>query len=338
LKTLPHLNAELINIGKSPTADVYAQIEEDLLAASAVLPKQYSNAADVGRVTKGAAWGLLAKARLYQQQWLGVLTAIDSVEEGGLYQLEELYTDNFNSTAQNNQESIFEIQHLSGQTPKLGSHLNQWFGAPDNNGYYFNVPVQNFVAEFESNSNGVPDPRLDYTVGRSGQPWINPGAFDPTWSPTGYLQKKHLQSLVEEPVVGDAGINYVYLRYADVLLMKAEALNELNRVGEAIVPLNAVRKRARESYLFDLNLPGAGTIPVGLLADVVATNQTSVRDAIRHERRVELGFEFHRYFDLMRYGQQAAEVALTNTNFNYTNNRYFLIPQSEIDTNTAIDE
>lgn len=338
LKVLPPLNSELINIGKSSVPAIYAQIENDLVSAKEVLAKEYTTSGDVGRATKGAAWGLLAKARLYQGEWQDALTAIDSLDAIGIYNLEFRYTDNFNTATQNNNESIFEIQHLSQQTPKLGSHLNQWFGAPDNNGYYFNVPVQNFVDEFEVTNEGITDPRLDYTIGREGQPWINPGAFDPTWSPTGYLQKKHLQSLSEEPIVGDAGLNYVYMRYADVLLMKAECLNELSRTAEALVPLNAVRKRARESYLYDLNLAGAGSIPSNLLTDVVSINQSVVRTAIRHERRVELGFEFHRFFDLMRYGQAEAELALGNTNFTYASHRYFLIPQSELDTNTALTE
>lgn len=335
LKVQPPLNSDLINVGKSAVPAIYAQIEQDLLEAAAGLP---SPNASSGRATKGSAWGLLAKVRLYQSNWEGTLTAIDSLDNAGNYSLEPIYKDNFQAATQNNAESVFEIQHLSGQIPKLGSHLNQWFGSPDNNGYYFNVPVEDFVDEFEVTGESVVDPRLDYTVGREGQTWINGEAFSPLWSPTGFLQKKHAQPLAEAPIVGDASLNYVYLRYADILLMKAEALNELNRPGDAVVPLNAVRKRARESYLFDLDLPGAGAVPAGLLPDVVAGSQSVVRNAIRHERRVELGFEFHRFFDLMRYGQAAAEAALSDTDFDYNLNRYFLIPQSEVDTNTAINE
>jgi hypothetical protein len=198
------------------------------------------------------------------------------------------------------------------------------------------VPLQNFVDAFEVTAAGDPDPRLDYTVGRDGKKWINGEDFDPAWSPTGYLQKKHVQPLKEEPIIGDASLNYVYLRYADVVLMKAEALNELNMTVEALVPLNAIRKRARESYLYDEGLPGFGSIPVDLLPDIVSTNQQTVRDAIRQERRVELGFEFHRFFDLMRYGQSAAEDALSATGFIYEQHHYFLIPQSELDTNPLI--
>ena len=82
---------------------------------------------------------------------------------------------------------------------------------------------------------------------------------------------------------------------------------------------------------------GFGVIPAGLLPDAVDGGQAVNRDVIRHERRVELGFEFHRYFDLARYGKVAAEAALGSTGFTYSK-RYFLIPQSELDTNPAITQ
>ncbi|HYG40452.1 MAG TPA: RagB/SusD family nutrient uptake outer membrane protein [Cytophagales bacterium] len=339
LKLNPPLTNAEINVAKSPVASIYAQIEKDLQEAAQVLETTFEGT-DLGRATKGAAYGLLAKASLYQQKWDETLVAITSLEALGLYALENSYKNNFMDSTQNNQESIFEIQHLKGQIPKLGNSLNQWFAPVSENGYYFNVPVQDFVDEFEKTAGEISDPRLDYTVGREGQKWLNGEDFNPGWSPTGYLQKKHLQPLREVPrgLKGDGDLNYVYLRYSDILLMKAEALNELNRPGEALIPLNAVRKRARESYLYDPDLTGFGAIPEGLLPDVTTTDQGILREAIRHERRVELGFEFHRYFDLMRYGKQAAEAALAGTGFVYEQNRYFLIPQSEIDTNPAISE
>lgn len=335
LKLLPPLSLAEINVPKSPVAAIYDQIEKDLNQAITVLETTYTGA-DVGRATKGAAWGLLTKTFLYQQKWDDALTAIAAVDALGMYSLEAVYKNNFIDSTQNNTESLFEIQHLSGQVPKLGSHLNQYFAPNTTNGYFFNVPLQNFVNEFEQTAAGIPDPRLDYTVGRAGQKWINGENFDPAWSPTGYLQKKHTQPLKEEPIIGDASLNYVYLRYADILLMKAEALNEMNRVSEVLMPLNAVRKRARESYLYDQGLAGFGVVPMDMLPDVISSNQQTLRDAIRHERRVELGFEFHRFFDLMRYGQAAAEAALTGTGFTYAEKRYFLIPQSELDTNPSI--
>lgn len=334
LKLNPPLNQDEINKPLASVEAIYDQIEKDLEEAAAVLNDSYTGA-DTGRATRGAAYGMLAKVHLYQQEWTETLDAIASLEALGLYSLQEVYKNNFIDSTQNNTESIFEIQHLSGQSPKLGSHLNQWLGPFKYNGYGFDAPTQDFVDEFEETETGVVDPRLDYTVGREGQPWIDGTPFDPAQSSTGYLQRKHEQPKNEEPVIGDASLNYVYLRYADILLMKAEALNESGQTSDALIPLNAVRKRARESYLFDVDLPGFGVVPDGLLPDISGTQQ-EVAEAIRHERRVELGFEFHRYFDLMRYGKEIAENALEGTGFNYENNRYFLIPQSEMDTNPSI--
>jgi hypothetical protein len=116
--------------------------------------------------------------------------------------------------------------------------------------------------------------------------------------------------------------------------MLSEALNEQGKTGEAETYLNMIRKRARESYIYDSNLPGYGTIPGGLLPDITGSSQSSLRDAIRHERRVELGFEFHRYFDIIRYGESYANDALSDkVNFNYATYKHFPIPQSELSTN-----
>jgi hypothetical protein len=337
LKLSPPLNASELYKPKVSVSTIYDQIEKDLIEATAVLETAYTGA-NIGRATKGAAWGMLAKAYLYREKWTEALNAVEEVEAIGLYELMPVYKNNFLDSTQNNIESIFEIQHLAEQSPLLGSYMNQHFSPVVYNGYVVNVPTENFIEEFEVTAADIIDPRLDYTVGREGQSWVNGEAFDPAWSPTtGYLQKKHIQPLREGPVNNDGALNYVYLRYADILLLKAEALNELSRTDEALAPLNAVRTRARESYLYDMDLPDAGAIPADLLPDVTSNDQQIVRMAIRHERRVELGFEFHRFFDLMRYGKPVAEAALEETGFTYDKNRYFLIPQSELDTNPAID-
>lgn len=336
LKTQPAFAADDLHVSVSTVADIYAQIEQDLTDASTVLPSSYS--AEMGRATKGAALGLYAKALLFQEKWQASLDAVAGVEQLG-YALEPLFRENFEVTNENNIEAVFEIQHLTGQAPFLGSNLNQWFSPIVENGYFFNAPTQNFVDEFEVTLAGFVDPRLDYTVGRDGEKWVNGEDFLTEWSPaTGFLQRKHVQPLSEigTGTKGDGDLNYTFMRYAEVLLIKAEALNELSRGAEALFPLNELRKRARESYLNDDKLPGFGVIPTDLLPDITVTTQNSLRDAIRHERRVELGFEFHRFYDLMRYGATVAEAALSDTNFNYATHRYFPIPQSEVDTNNSI--
>lgn len=337
IKTMPPLSENEIYISKSDVEDVYAQIEQDLLEAKDGLLKSVPGS-DAGRATKGAAWGLLAKNYLFQEKWEEALEAADSVIAQGIYSLELVYKNNFIDSTQNNNESVFEIQHANNGLG-LGSYMSQFFTPFDLAGYGADVPTEDFVEEFESATDpAIRDPRLRYTLIMPGDEWLNGEAYDPAWSLTGYVQKKHAQPLSIGPVNSDGALNYVYMRYADVLLMRAEALNELGRTAEALVPLNEVRRRARESYLNDEDLPGFGAVPAGLLPDVVSTDQEDVREAIRHERRVELGFEFHRFFDLMRYGSTVAEEALEDTNFDYTQNRYFPTPQSEIDTNPNINK
>lgn len=332
LRLTPALNVNDLSIPLSTVNVVYSQIEQDLSDAAASLAINYP-ATELGRATKGAALGLLSKVYLFQEKWQLSLTKANELDGLG-YALSSIYRNNFDVAHENNIESIFEIQHLDNQIPATGSFLNQYFSPNVLNGYFFNAPTQNFVNEFEKTAQQVIDPRFDYTVARAGNKWVDGQDFMAQWSPaTGYLDKKQSQTVTVIPI-GDAGLNYVFMRYAEILLIKAEALNELNRGNEAITPLNAIRKRARESYLYDTALAGFGIVPVKLLPDVTYTNQSAMRDAIRHERRVELGLEFHRFYDVLRYGKGYAEQALQN--FNYEKNRYFPIPQSERDTNSKI--
>ena len=321
----------------TPADEVWSKvIIPDLQEAASLLPETFTGS-KLGQATSIAAYALLAKAYLFTGQWAQSEDAARRVVNSGFHQLARIYKDNFTAATKDNSEVIFAVRHLSGQDPMLGNRLNQWFAPRAQNGYGFNVPTQDFVDEFEKTSEGIYDPRLDYTVGREGQPWLDEGVtFDPEWSPTGYLQKKYLQPLSEIPkeTKADGELHYIFLRYGEVILMLAEALNEQGSTGEAEQYLNMVRTRARESYLFDSNLPGYGTIPEGLLPDITGSSQSSLRDAIRHERRVELGFEFNRYFDIIRYGESYANEAFSDKeNFNYSTYKHFPIPQSELNTN-----
>jgi hypothetical protein len=334
------LNADQLQIAQSPAKGIYESvIEPDLKDAMTKLPASYSGT-NVGRATSGAAMALLAKAYLFQGKWDSAMTMAGNLIGTNLYHLMPVYKQNFSADFKNNSESVFEVQMLSGQSPGTGNSLNQWFAPAVEAGYFFDAPTQGFVDEFEKTAGGVYDPRLDYTVGRDSMPWFNGETFSKDWSPTtGYLTRKHQQPFSEIPIniKGDASIDYVAIRYADVLLWYAEALNELGRSTDALVPLNQVRKRARESYLNDDSLPGFGTIPIGLLPDVSYTAISDLRGAIQHERRVELGFEFHRYFDVIRWGEAYATQAMSNSpGFIYTNNKHFPIPQNERDTDKAL--
>jgi hypothetical protein len=329
LKLLPQLTQENIHVPLSEVSVIYVQMEKDLSDAAAVLPVSYGST-DVGRVTRGAALAMLGKVNLYQQKWAAAIGYFQQVDALGIYSLLPDYADNFKLAYENSSESIFEIQHLTEQNPFTGNALNQWLAPATEGGYYFDAPTQSLVDAFEKSTTDEVDPRLDVSVGRDGQPWLNGELFSATWSPTGYLTKKNQQPLseVSSSLKGDGDLNYIYLRYADVLLMKAEAFNENNNADSAKANLNKVRQRARASY--------NGTPPADLLADITTADQNQLRTAIQKERRVELAQEFHRYFDLMRWGKAVAEAAL-GTDFNYETKRYFPIPQAEIDANQAIN-
>ncbi len=127
-------------------------------------------------------------------------------------------------------------------------------------------------------------------------------------------------STVSQPADGD--INYTAIRFAEVLLWEAEALNELGRVADAQVPLERVRARSRAQ----------AADPATALPAVTTTDQQQMREAIRHERQVELGFELHRFFDLVRWGI-AADVL---PGFQESKHELFPLPQTEIDLNPAL--
>jgi len=329
--------AEELQRAATPVAKVWSDvIIPDLTEAAALLPETFTGK-DLGRATSIAAYAFLAKAYLFTEQWSLSEEAAMSVVNSGLHQLALVYKDNFTYATRDNPEVIFAVRHLAEQDPGLGNGMNSWFAPRAQNGYGFNAPTQNFVDEFETTTEGVYDPRLDYTIGREGQVWLDSNIFfNPDWSPTGYLQKKYIQPLAEVPKESkDQGqLHYIFLRYSDVILMLAEALNEQGKTAEAGQYVNMVRTRARESFLYDSSLPGYGTIPDDLLPDITGSSQSSLRDAIRHERRVELGFEFHRYFDIIRYGESYANDAFSDKeNFTYSKYQHFPIPQSELNTN-----
>ncbi len=321
LKLQPQNNQTAIYVPLSEVTDIYTQIEKDLNDAIAVLPVSY-NAEDKGRATRGAAYALLAKAQLYQRKWSDCLGSINELEKTGLYSLASDYSTLFQSGNENSPEVLFAIRHLNDQNPGLGNILNVWFApaTAEEGGYYFNAPTGGYVSAFdEKTTTGQDDPRLDASIGRDGKPWLNGETFSASWSPTGYLVKKHDQPLSEVAAgrKGDGYLAYIYLRYADILLMKAEAMNESGNLEGAASAINQVRSRAQ-------------------LGTVNATGQGGMRIAIQKERRRELGFEFHRFFDLMRWGKEVATDAL-GPNFKWTEPRYYFpLPQAELDANTAI--
>ena len=316
LKLAPQNTTEAIYVGLSEVSAVYAQIEKDLKDATDVLPVSYDM--DHGRITKGAAYALLAKTYLFEKKYTESLTSIKSLEDLQLYELEPVYEDLFKTGAEDSKEVIFGLRYVNNDQVSLGNNLNVWFAPSIEGGYYFDAPTQEYVDAFnEKTALGADDPRLDASIGRDGKPWFNGRTFSASWSEaTGYLVKKYNEDMVTGVAKAQSTIPYHAIRYADILLMKAEALNETNATDKAIPEINKVRTRAG-------------------LAPILTANQSTLRETIRKERRKELGFEFHRFFDLMRWGKDVATTVLPD--IKWTEPRfYFPIPQSEIDTNQAL--
>ena len=307
---------------RTDKAIVYEQIIEDLEMAMELLPLKSTYAAnDLGRASKGAATGLLAKVHLTLGNWDEVLTLTDQVSSLG-YALNPNYGDNFDVLNKNSQESLFEIQYVSDAGEDFWSNENQasWlstFTGPRNSdmvagGWGWNQPYQEFVDAYEEG-----DLRKDVTILYEGCPQFDGQDYDPAYSTTGYNLRKFLVTKAVSATSDNSPLNFPVLRYADVLLMKAEALNNLTRTSEAEEPLNAVRKRA------------------GLPA-VTGLSQAEFREKVLHERRMELAFEGQRWFDLIRIdeGQWGLDFLHSIDKLN-ASEKYLLfpIPLKEIESN-----
>jgi hypothetical protein len=318
LKLLPQLTSATINVPLSDVTTIYAQIEKDLTEAVAVLPASY--ATEKGRVTQGAAYGMLAKVDLYQQKYTDCLTNIQALENLHQYNLLSNYANLFKAGSEDSTEVIFAIRYIQS-TVSPGDILTVDFAPLIEGGYSFDAPTQSFVDAFtDSTVLKTVDPRLDASIGRDGKPWFNNTTFSASWSEaTGYLVKKYDETKIIGIPLDQSAVPSIYMRYADILLMKAEALNELNSTGVASAAIEVNKVRARVN-----------------LAPTTAVTQTDMRTVIMNERRKELGFEFHRFFDLMRWGQSVAQAAL-GPNLKWTSPRfYYPIPQTEVDTNSAL--
>lgn len=306
-----------VRVTRTPKNEVLARIAADCELAAAQLPVSYSGS-DVGRATKGAALALAAKAYLYLQDYNSVLSRIADIKALGIYALQEDYRNNFYDSTQNNSESVWEIQHENLELG-VGNFLNQWWLSKKvQDGYGFCEVSMDFVNAFEPN-----DPRLKFTVARHNEPYFGV-TYKASFSSTGASPRKYLQDKDEVTQKSDGSINYTAIRYADVLLWEAEALAELGRTSEALVPLETVRARARAQ----------AADPANTLPAITTTDKTELINDIRHERLVELGFEMHRFFDLVRWGI-APDII---NGFVAGKNEVFPIPQTELDLNPNLTQ
>ncbi|WP_139925643.1 RagB/SusD family nutrient uptake outer membrane protein [Hymenobacter sp. DG01] len=312
---------EAPNVTRATIAQTYAFIEKDLKEAATLLPEKSAYpAADLGRATKGAAIGYLARAIMYQlgtvngnnHTWQEVYDLTSTIINSGQYSLLANYAAIHQDIGENSSESLFEIQFGSSNDTygpiSIGTTNNIFQNNRRTFGYGFNNPTQNLVDEFESN-----DPRLEVTVIKNND--IVLGVLNPvdlTQNATGYFNRKAAILAPNAPESGPQNIRK--LRYADILLMKAEAAAQLNRSAEAVTLVNQVRQRARMSTrppgtrLGTLSYDPANT-PAGTLPDLSpGLSGQALLNAIWHERRVEFGEESLRLWDLIRTGRYMATL------------------------------
>lgn len=350
--------------------ETYAFIIKDLEDAEAVLPKKSAyKAEDAGRATQGAAQAMLLKANLYRAGFLAQAgktaeaqeaykqavkwgkAVVDSRE----YSLDKEYFTNFLLAGENDKESVFEIQYMEDEMSDYGEgegftrgtftlilqrSRSSHFGQA---GWGFNKPTENLYAEYEPG-----DPRRDETIWRPAEGEMETPAQE-IYLGDSLCSRKY--AMYTDGADGKCyklthdsrgPLNNKQIRYADVLLMYAEACCETGDLATAKSLLKQVRDRVGLATEFPM------TVTVQNKPATYADSQDGIRQAIRHERRVELAMEGHRWFDLCRWGiakqtmdaylkGETAEVQAESATFEQGKHELFPIPSKEIDI-TGIEQ
>jgi hypothetical protein len=343
---------------KSPASAIYAQIDADLTLAAQYLPLNWNNASGVstypGRLTRGAANTLWAQTYLFRSNWSKVVSLCNQVIASNQYSLlsnfGDLWKDGMNGAGKNSNESIWEMQATDGASAQTNSAVENgstWGtqqcvrgdGATGwNLGWGWNTPTQTLVSAWNDN-----DPRKAYTILYSGQSdgvggWgatipAYPGiSVQPYWNKKIYLGDDPAMRTYTG-FIGNNGqapwINHRILRYADVILMLAEASNELGDGATATANLELIRNRA------------SGNLGTGrtIVPTIPFTTQAAMRTAIKNERRFEFAMEGYRFYDLVRWTPAADGIDAPNAlgGLGYTaKNALYPIPQPAIDISGGV--
>lgn len=357
-------------VPKSPKEEIYQFLEEELTAAAADLP---SVAPEKGRMTKGAALGFLARVYAFQNKHQEVAKTTQEIIDLGVYELFNDYASLFEQANEGNAEVISDIQYIQndfGYT-SLGIMLPNSIG-----GWSSIVPLQSLVDSYEA-MDGRPisessvydeqqpylnrDPRLSATIVYPGASY-NGKYFDPLGdtndhptsadnaSNSGYNYRKYIQNPSSYSNVWNVGVNIIVQRYAEILLLNAEAKIELNTIDNSVFEnINLVRQRAGLPKVDATQYP----------------SQNTLRELVRRELRVELAGEGRRRFDIVRWGiaeqvmngpvygslskgsvdPATGEVTFTNLTerffvenrtFVKGKNEYWPIPQTAIDASKGV--
>lgn len=334
----------------SPVEDVWAFIETDLLEAADALPESYTDDADLGRATRGAAKTLLAKAYMQQGEYDNALDPLEWMVEGDgsdVYALMDDYRDNFLITTENNKESVFEWQFDENTTEttdddtstpnqNYGSSLPQFFG-PSSIGWSDGEANRWVTRAFldEKTTEGERDPRLEASylydstdVRGPAYSMIYGETFESRYGTDN--ERVWFRKFQNDHWKNEEGYrspnNYRCLRYADVLLMYAECLNAEGQTTKAYTYVDEVRARAGLAALSDVK-PNM--------------DQSAFLEQIKHERLLELSGEGHRWNDLARWGDLGPDLASRDEGFaNFVVGKHELlpIPTQEIDINPNLSQ
>jgi hypothetical protein len=335
---IPYYTEEDVDFRKPNNENIIPKVVADFQFAIDNLPAVQGA---VGRATKGAAQAYMGKVLLYTGDYSGAKGQFDAVVNSGLYALEPCFHNIFTIEAENGPEMVFSIQasvndgDAEGSNGNFADRLVRPHGGSPFGCCGFHQPSQNLVNAHKVDANGLPmpstydnvdlteadlvDPRLDWTVGRDGIPFLHWGTHDPTWirarSRSGpYSHKKMIHDEGQQSSVGWSNsqlspLNIPIIRYADVLLMLAECEVELGNLERGRELVNMIRTRAAGCAqgpdggavaIDDAGITWA-TYDVGTYDDPW-TDQGAARTAVRFERYLEMALEGHRLFDLRRWG------------------------------------
>ena len=341
-------------------ADVYAQAILDFTDAEGSLPTSY-DAVNLGRATKGSAYGMMGKCYMQLHNYAAAAQAFQWLVEGdgkNIYDLVANYRDNFVETSENNKESVFEFQNALNPTD---SHDDDVVGGSDMLNYGTSIPPffaprpigftdgqarRWVVHEFlkERTATDQRDPRLaasflydstdergpDYTL-IYGTSFTDRNYSTDTTDPVGVAtirtvyMRKFLDDATMNGEVFHSGNNYRYLRYADILLLYAEALNANGQTEQAYQNVDRVRERA-------------GLLPLSTV--MPGLSGQAFLDQLKHERVTELSCEGHRWEDLVRWGDLSTALASRDAGFIHYTAKYALlpIPQYDLDVNPNLKQ
>ena len=330
-------------VGKNSYNEVRDAVIKDLTEAIVDLPNSYP-AAEAGYATKGAALGLLARFQLYNKNYAAVLSATEQMQSLG-YGLAANYATLFTPAGETSNEIVFAVKFTQTQSNN-GELFSATFAAQPK----INVnPMRNLVNDYycidgrpitssplynPANIKLNRDPRMTASIYFSGDIFmldLNRAFTGAT--PTTFGQRKYIRNAPSSTgiaVFNPGAQDFYVIRYADVLLMRAEALAELGRPAEAYAFVNQVRDRVKMPRVEAVEGPGL--------------SKEQMLEVIYHERRVELAFEGLRFFDLKRWGkvQEAYQRATNDRVGGYTpvyqgrKSEVFPIPQRDIDANSSL--